>query len=205
MATTFALQSFALTNTRSVHEDTNYVSFGLSVNGKVFAPLSRRMGNVNNGTHQVALDFAIPTFTDNDEIVISYLVINHGGGNTREILTSCEHCMTQTVLKDFSSSDAQLVPVQGGSVPKCMSTPLRSGSDMNVWWNQIESQFNGVSTDRCDGPVAIDRFSFFGSNIGNMILNSNSHPLSFIYLGIDSAIGCGSNSDYSVQWAVSAT
>jgi hypothetical protein len=200
----FTMKSFALNNTRSLHEDTNYVCLGLSVNGKVFAPLAQRIGNVNNGTHKVNVSLPLSTLDSNDQIVFSYLVINHGGGSTQDVLAHCQSAMTQTPLKDFNAVDAQLVPVQGGSVPKCMESKLRAADDLKTWWNLIKSQFTHLSSDRCDGPVAIDRFSLMGSSVTPLQLASQANPFSFIYLGIDSAVGCGSNSDYSVQWSIQA-
>jgi hypothetical protein len=49
----FTMTSFALNNTRAVHEDTDYIALVVSQNGVVVPPQTQRVGNVNNGTHKV--------------------------------------------------------------------------------------------------------------------------------------------------------
>jgi hypothetical protein len=199
MPINFTLNYFGITNTRAVHEDTDYVIVGMSVNGKIIPPVAKRIGNVNNGQHQVNLTLSGPsTFTDADTFVFSYLIVNHGGGATADVLSHCQNAMIQTPLLQFSAADAQVVQVPGRSIPKCFDTTLRAADDMNILWNQIKAQFTHLSTDRCDGPVAIDRFSWLGSSMSSvqLLLDVNS----WIYEGIDSAVGCGSNSSYGVNW-----
>jgi hypothetical protein len=58
----FTLNSFAIDNTRAVHDDTDYASLGLSVNGVPITPQVKRVGNVNNGTHQVNLTIPLATW-----------------------------------------------------------------------------------------------------------------------------------------------
>ena len=201
MPINFTMTSFALNNTRSLHEDTNYVALAVSQNGAIPQPQAKRIGDVNNGTHAVNMTVSVPsTYSPTDTFALSYLVINHGGGSTQDVLAHCSNAMTQTPLKTFNALDAQLVPVGNFQLPRCLSSGLRAADDMNLWWNQIKAQFQHLSTDRCDGPVAIDRFSFTGAALDQMILVSQANPFSIIYLGIDSASFCGSNSHYSVQW-----
>ena len=203
MPINFTVKSFALSNTRSVHEDTNYVALAISHNGTVLPPQTKKVGNVNNGTHAVNMTVSVPsTFNDNDTFAFSYLVINHGGGKTQDVLNHCASAMTNTSLTAFDAAGAQIVPVGNYQLPSCLSSELR---DIGVLWSLIKTQFQHLSTDTCDGPVAIDRFSFTGAALAQMILASQGNPFSFIYLGIKSNIGCGSNSDYSVQWFMSVS
>jgi hypothetical protein len=206
MPINFTVKTFALTNTRSVHEDTNYVALGISHNGTILPPQTKKIGNVNNGTHAVNMEVSVPsTYTANDTFAFSYLVINHGGGGTQDVLNDCASAMTNTQLITFNAAQAVIVPVGNFQLPKSLSTTLRAKDNMNTLWNLVKAQFQHLSTDRCDGPVAIDCFSFTGAALTDMILVSQANPFSIIYLGIDSAVGCGSNSDYSVQWLVSVS
>jgi hypothetical protein len=199
----FSLNSFALNNTRAVHEDTDYVVLGLTVNGVTpFPPLAQRAGNVNNETYNIKdMDFLLNSVGDTDQIVLSYLVINHGGGKSQEVLTACQNAITQTALKTFNAVYAKPVETLGRALPDGLTTTLRAADDINALWNLVKSQFAGISTDKCDGPVAIERVSFFGSSVSSI---ESISPVSIIYLGTDSAVGCGSNSHYSVQWGISA-
>jgi hypothetical protein len=206
MPINFTVKSFALSNTRSLHEDTNYVAVAINQNGNEVQPQAKRIGNVNNGTHAVNLTVSIPSrYENSDTFAFSYLVINHGGGKAQDVLNDCVSAMTQSALKTFFAPDAVLVPVGTSMLPKCLSSALRAKDDMKSWWNQIKPQFQHLSSDRCDGPVAIDRFSFTGAELDQLILTSQANPFSIIYLGIDSAVGCGSDSNYSVQWAISVS
>ena len=188
---TITLNSFAITNTRSVHNDTDYVCLGLNVNGIDSKPVAQRVGDVNNGTHQVNLSISHPLLDLKDRIAFSYLIINHGGGKTEDVLLHCEAAVTLTPLKTFTPSDTQ---------PS--KQIQRTSAYLNNFWNEIQSQFKNVSSDHCDGPVAIDRFSFLGSSVAGLASES---PFNITYPGIDSATFCGSNSHYSVEWSIAHT
>jgi hypothetical protein len=187
----FTLNSFAISNTRAAHNDTDYVALGLSVNGVPSAPQVIKVGSVDNGTHQVNLTIPLATIDEGYKYVLSYLVLNHGGGKTGDILTRCANAMTQTPLKDFNPQD--VMPATG---------ILRTAGDMNTLWDLVKALFKNSSSDWCDGPVAIDRFSFLGSSVTGIQLASQRTPLSMFYEGIDSHDGCGSNSYYSVEWSI---
>jgi hypothetical protein len=199
----FSLNSFALTNTRAVHEDTDYVVLGLTVNGtNPFPPLAQRAGNVNNETYNIKdMDFLLNSIGENDQIVLSYLVINHGGDKSAAVLTACQNAITKTALKTFNAAYANPVEIQGRNLPSGLTNTLRTAAEINPLWDLVKSQFSGLSTDHCDGPVAIEQVSFYGKSVSGIELIS---PVSIIYDGIDSATGCGSNSHYSVQWGITA-
>lgn len=197
------LQSFALEETRSLHEDTNYLAGMLKKNNAVLGSQVTRINNVNNGTqtsktYNIGWQFNIgETDLTTDQYVFSYLLINHGGGKAQNVEGDCTNAILQTALSQFSAADAAIDP--GSNLPKCVTSELRAADDLNSWWNQLKALFKNVSSDRCDGPVAIDRFSFTGDALSAMI----RHELfTTIYLGTNSAVGCGSNSKYSVQWNI---
>src|SRR3954470_7347926 len=53
MITNFSLDSFRITDTRSRHEDTDFVTVSIAVGNKPAITKTKAMGNVNNGTHPV--------------------------------------------------------------------------------------------------------------------------------------------------------
>ena len=206
----FTLKSFALEHTRALHEDTIYLAVALSHKGVLLTPLIQRIGNVNNGVQSsltknvnnmtISID---GTYGSEDTFTFSYILINHGGGTTTEVENDCSQAFKQSALTIFNArEETPVATAGGGQLPECLANPLRAADDLNTWWNQIKSFFKNTSSNHCDGPVAIDRFSFKGSDIAGMVLASQQNPFSINYLGIDSAIGCGSNSHYSVQWLV---
>src|SRR5579875_1358896 len=92
----FRFQSFALSNTRSPHLDTNFAAVAVSQNGVFKSVQVKRVGNVNNGTHVVNLAANLPAqYAITDELVFSYMVINHGGGGTQDVINHCTAAMTQ--------------------------------------------------------------------------------------------------------------
>ena len=195
----FSFNSFAIRTTRSVHEDTDYFGMGFFVNGVSHGTLVQRAGNVNNGTYNVQdMDFLLDSFLTTDQLVINYLIINHGGGKAQDVLTDCQNALNQPVIKTFNALDAAPFVKLGRSLPNCLASTLH---DINPLWDGVKSQFNGLSSDRCDGPVAIDRISFKGESLTGI---ESASPISIIFEGIPSAVGCGSNSYYSVQWGITA-
>lgn len=197
----FTLQSFALSNTRSVHEDTNYLAIALTHNGSLLPPKVQKIGNVNNGTKEVNMTISIPgTYNATDTFTFSYILINHGGDSTQNVLEYCLSAISDSPLKDFDQTKAVAISINGKLLPTSLLPNLRAKDFMNTKWNLIKSYFH--HQNHCDGPVAIDSFSFAGNELVNMELVSQAAPFSLIYLGTDSNIGCGSNSDYSVQWFI---
>ena len=200
----FALDSISLSQTRSLHSDTDYVCAGLVLDGFPSQPKILRIGNVNNGvesnkTYPVELEFpGIPAWETDDKFVFSYMVINHGGGSTDAVTAACKRVMTQSPLMVFDPVKATPDPKTG--VPACLVDTLFAADDLVSWWNQIKDNFNGVPSDRCDGLVAIGRVCFFGSFLDQLLLEPRE--ISMNHLGMDSAGGCGPNSHYSVQWSV---
>ena len=55
MLANFSLDNFRITDTRSVHEDTDYVTVSITVGTNPTVTKTQRVGDVNNGTHNVGL------------------------------------------------------------------------------------------------------------------------------------------------------
>jgi hypothetical protein len=47
------LDKVHIDNTRSVHDDTDVVSFSIKVDEQLLPPVTKKMGDVNNGDHRV--------------------------------------------------------------------------------------------------------------------------------------------------------
>jgi hypothetical protein len=50
--------------------------------------------------------------------------------------------------------------------------------------------------------VAIDAFALTGADLEALTSENNLHTTTKFYPGIDSDIGCGSNSRYTVTWSI---
>jgi hypothetical protein len=198
----FNLSSCRIKITRAVHDDTDYAAFGLTVNGASLQPLVKKIGNVDNGLHTIGLSFSLQDINPDDQIVLSYLLINHGGGKTDDILARCSTAVLTSPLRDFDPAAAQYIYQPPYLLPACLAGGwMRGPDDIHALWDPIKSIFAHSGSDHCDGPVAIDRFSFYGSALPVITdLIAQLGYFGITYAGIDSADGCGRNSLYSVQW-----
>jgi hypothetical protein len=54
----------------------------------------------------------------------------------------------------------------------------------------------------CDGAVAVDTIRVFGNDLVNWTTGNGMYTEERLYPGLDSKVGCGDNSKYSVTWSV---
>ena len=78
---TFTMDSFGISNTRSRHNDTDFVYLSAMVGANPIVSVSKSMGDVNNGTHSVGLSLEIDIPDDDTPVVFYYQIINGLGGN----------------------------------------------------------------------------------------------------------------------------
>src|SRR5271154_6256218 len=83
---TFTMDSFGISNTRSLHNDTDYVFLSVTVGANAPVFVQKSMGDVNNGNHSVGLSLQVDIPDDDTPVVFSYLIMNsgHQGDNTRQ-------------------------------------------------------------------------------------------------------------------------
>jgi len=71
------LDTFQITQTRSAHTDTDYVSVTLQIGGGTATQsICKPMGNLNNGTFNPAVGFAAVNVPEGAPVVINYLILN---------------------------------------------------------------------------------------------------------------------------------
>ena len=83
---TFTMDSFGISNTRSRHNDTDFVYLSAKVGANPIVFVSKSMGDVNNGTHSVGLSLEVDIPDDDTPVVFNYLIVNnsHGGNDAKE-------------------------------------------------------------------------------------------------------------------------
>ena len=76
---TFTLTNFRITDTRSLHNDTDFISIAVAVgkNPPITVP-AKPMGDMNNGTHTVNLTIPNVSVGLNDTVAFSYSIVNTG-------------------------------------------------------------------------------------------------------------------------------
>jgi len=220
---TFKLESFHISNTRSRHDDTDTVTFGLQVAGQQFPIQSFFAGNLNNGDYPVNLVFGPVLITqDTTPAVFTYSIYN---GNAGELPTSLV-ALNQTFLSkvvsltlklsgadtgfpNFSSGEA------GADVPSSDDpferplTPQDNPFDNTSGWSDlflgaIVGAIGGFLFPDCDGFVAGDGVGLSKKQWDEAISSAGGTTLRITmhYPGSNSPAGCGSNSDYTVTWSV---
>jgi hypothetical protein len=178
---TFSLDSFHIDNTRSLHEDTDVVSVALKVDGQTIGPEISRVGDVNNGDHPVGLSIG-PILVDRPDarIEFNFQILNSGHQDDAEMDDLLRQGADSLIAAEFS----------GGQFWAAAAT-------------EAISLLTGLFTVDCDGPVAIHAVALTGDKLNTLTHDDGVHTESKFFPGVDSAVGCGSNSKYTVTWSFS--
>jgi hypothetical protein len=131
---TVSFDSFDIADTRSVHNDTDFVNLAIQV-GQGSAQMSqwKRIGDVNNGSHAVGITLGPVTMRSSDLLGINYQVVNHGF-NLGDV---------NTFFNDVSHATAQIL----GDI--FLGTKWDQGDALTQW-------INGKQFADCDGYTVID-------------------------------------------------
>jgi hypothetical protein len=194
MSTFFSLtlDSFKITDTRSRHEDTDYVSFTLLVKSNTGAgtpeTITKYMGDVNNGVHTVNLSFPRISVGPTDVVVMNYLIVNSGHKNPSQVVSTLESAGTKLASEAGTAAGAAI-----GSVIPGLGTALGA---IAGW---LAGEITGLLNADCDGAVAAEQNTFTYADLvaktgKGTFTQTTKHP------GTDSAHGCGSNSVYYATW-----
>ena len=186
---TFTLDSFQITDTRSLHEDTDYVTFTLLVKAKDGSGtprvLTKSMGDVNNGVHSVNLAFTNVQVNPTDTVTLNYLIVNSGHKNPSQTIAALESAGTKLATQGGAAIGTAILP--------------GLGSILGAVAGWLAGQLVSIINANCDGPVAAEQDSFTFDDLvartkNGQFKQSTRHP------GTDSATGCGRNSNYIVNW-----
>ena len=196
IAFSFTVDNFVIWQTRSRHEDTDFVATTLQLKNAdgTTAPsqtLSKGVGNVNNGTHLVVLTFPNIVVSPGQTVFWSYSIVNAGNAPPSKVLAGLETVGNQliglVVKGEIGGAAGSLLGIVG----------TVAGTVLGL----IVGALEGLLTANCDGPVAAEANSFTYDDLVAMTstfryLNATNHP------GINSAAGCGENSNYRVNWHI---
>jgi hypothetical protein len=211
---TFALEDFEIANTRSRHEDTDQVTFGLQVRSRQFPIQSFSAGDVNNRHHGVNLSYQSVCISDPiTPVAFSYEIYNGDASKLSvDLVTLNQRLLAQSIddtiktsgadtgFANFSSGEA------GADVPMLdKDNPFADTSNWStVFFESIFVDIGSFVFPDCDGFVAADAIGRTKSQWDALINSSGgvSFRKSLRYPGSNSPAGCGSNSDYTVTWSV---
>jgi hypothetical protein len=189
---TFKVDSFHIDNTRALDEDTDIVGVGICV-GDPADPnqqtdLQRKdVGNVDNGDHAVDLGVDVRVDDPSQSIRLCYFVANSGfdrtnASDSKKALDKISNLCEQAISDVFGFADV---------------------------WKEVNRgihSLNGLLFANCDGLVGADAVITTGVELSQKTSDGvgGNIPWTFTksFPGTDSAVGCGSNSQYAVSCSV---
>lgn len=195
----FGIDSFRITDTRALHEDTAYVSLSVVVGDRPPIKQTKRIGDVNNGTHHAGLSFIVGV-ADDERVVLTYAIVNNGHGNPTEVERGLETAVSTLAQKGAQAAatavGAAVGEVLGASIGTA-AVPL-VGTALGAIAGWLVGAAGGLLFANCDGPVAAGVHVFTGAQLraapGGLLTHEDNSP------GVDSPTGCGRNSQYYVTW-----
>jgi hypothetical protein len=196
---TFTLNSFKITETRALHNDTDYVSLSVVVGTKPPTTVVKSMGDVDNGTHEVNLSVPSIAVLPNESVALTYSIVNAGGISNFE----------QELLKAGESAAQQLGNEGVKALGELANGPLPgSGPIIDVIggaaWGWLAGKIDGFLTPGlCNGPVAGGDKVYAGAQLAYQTGDGGVITSTDLNKGTNSPDGCGSNSRYYVTWSIS--
>jgi hypothetical protein len=203
-AYSFLIDSFKITNTRSRHEDTVFVSASVAVGHEQPQTQTKRMGNLNNGTYNPKITFAGIEVDDNDKVVISYTILNNGHKDPNAV----EKALGQAASALAGKAAQAAASAIGGEIGSALGASIGTavvpivGSAIGALSGWVVGEVGGALFANCDGVVAAAVHPFTGAQLRAAVANGKAMENTEHHPGTDSPVGCGSNSQYDVTWSV---
>lgn len=195
---TFTLNSFNITDTRSVHNDTDVVSIAVAVgnNPPITLP-AKSMGDVNNGTHAVNLSIPNVSVAAAQKVAFSYSIVNAGHDKD-----SIEKALTPVAGNAANQAVDKAVEATAAYFGIDPATAKVIGTKAGGW---LGPKIANIIFADCDGSVAAGDHVFTGAALAR--LTNGGSPVSGTddNKGTDSNWGCGGNSRYYVTWTVTGS
>ncbi len=202
----FSLDSFRITETRSLHNDTDFVSVSMTVGNNPAVTQTKAMGDLNNGTYQVGLAVSAEVPTDNTPVVLSYVILNNGHEQT-DVQKGVEAALTalgNAGVKAASTAVGAAIGAALGASLGTVAVPL-IGTALGALSGWVVTEVGSILFADCDGPVAVGVHVYTGEQLtqgtaaGQKISESDVQ-----HLGNPSPPGCGANSVYFTSDTISA-
>ena len=201
----FSVDNFTISNTRSRHKDTDYISASVAVAGRPTRSANQKLGDLNNGTFGTAMQFRGVPVADNETAVFTYLIVNNGHSDPGVAERAVEQA-----AKTLAEKGAQIAATAvGGAIGAALGASIGTavvpiiGTALGAVAGWVVTSVGALLFANCDGPVAAAVHTYSGAQLragtsrGLKLTGSDHHP------GTDSAAGCGSNSVYDVRWTIS--
>jgi hypothetical protein len=192
---TFTLNSFKITNTRSLHNDTDFVAMAVAVgsNAPIILP-TKSMGDLNNGTYQVSMSIPNVVVGAQQAVAFSYSIVNTGY-DQNSVEQALKKAVSALAQKGAEAGAAAASTALGGD-------PSTGKAIADAVGPTLIDKLTSVIFADCDGTVAGGKHVFSGAQLAAKTANGAVFSATDNNPGTDSPTGCGSNSQYYVSWSV---
>jgi hypothetical protein len=216
----FSVDSFEVLEPRSGSlggldkgNDSDYVGFAIQVNNNAGQHLTKFIGNnCHSGTFQVGLAFNNIALADTDAIVIITTIVNSSQGVAKTTqyldtaLSKLEGAAASALVKLLTSeiltdSVKEEIGAAVGATIGTAAVPIL-GSALGALGGYLLGEGWGLLFPNCDGPVVASMFVYSGAELKQATANGKPLVTTTNYPGIDSADGCGDNSNYNVTFRI---
>ncbi|MFE9577372.1 hypothetical protein ACFYO1_13365 [Nocardia sp. NPDC006044] len=201
----FTLEHFHVDNTRSRHEDSDTVQFGVRAGNRSAGSRSFDAGDVDNGDHGVGLTFAAAIADPATPVAFSYQIYNGELDELPKDLATINDLSITAAIDAMRSSAAEpdgAVEYPAGSELDGSGIGFLDFSWLNVF-NDVY-RLGQFLFPNCDGFVAAGTVgkNKTGWDRAIDVAGGTTYRQTIRYPGDDSRAGCGSNSDYTVTWSI---
>jgi hypothetical protein len=193
----FTLNSFRITDTRSLHNDTDFVSIAVAVgsNPPVTLP-TVSMGDLNNGTYQVNASIPNIAVAPGDKVAFTYAIVNTGYDKN-----TVEQDLSKAVACAANNAAGKAGGAAGDYIGIGDTAGTAIGTAAGGW---LIGKLDAIIFANCDGTVAAGDHAFTGAQL-NQLVGAKTVSTEDNNPGTDSPTGCGRNSHYYVTWSVTGT
>jgi hypothetical protein len=170
MPYSFAMDSFQITDTRSLHDDTDYVSISLAVGSAAPVTKVKAMGDLNNGTFKPDLSVDNVIVDPNTPIVFNYTIVNNGHSSQAKVEQALQQAGTQLAQKAAEAASkavgAEIGSLLGASIGNAAVPVVGTALGALAGW--LVGEVGTILFANCDGPVAAGVHVFTGAELASM-------------------------------------
>ena len=198
------LDAFAITNTRSLHEDTDFVTVSLAIANHAPQSQTRALGKRNNGHFPLNMIFSHVSIAPHETAVLTYNMVNSGHqdpGKVEQELKTATESLAQKGAKIAATAIGSAIGSELGAAIGTAAVPI-IGTAIGALAGYLVGGAFGIIFANCDGPVAAAVHVLTYDHIKGALATKKGLTHTDDHPGIDSATGCGSNSHYTVTWSV---
>jgi len=180
----FAVPSFVIHNTRSRHKDTDYISASVAVAGRPPLKATQKLGDLNNGTFQTAINFQNVEVADNETAVFTYAIVNSGHTDSNTAEKTLEQAVSSLAQKGAQTAATGVGAAIGAGLGASIGTAVVPvvGTALGALAGWLVTSAGNLLFANCDGAVAAAVHAFTGAqlcawtNHGGHLGATDHHP-----------------------------